>query len=179
MSNSTPLPSNLLIPSALQTIDPGLAASYTTAGGGPPVVGDVFYAEVESAGQHVELDSPFRHRVVASARGIQAEVMSASSWTRRRVSTEGERPVARNSQARSVEIPQLVTTAPSGVRVSAWRSASSASSWRAQATGSWSLSIRPAGISTTRRSTDWRYWPSSGHQRQRNHSARSDVTEVS
>lgn len=52
-----PLPSSLLVPSALYTVTPELAASYSTGVDVAPVVGDVFFVEVDRVGQHVELES--------------------------------------------------------------------------------------------------------------------------
>lgn len=57
MTSSTPLPPNLLIPSALYTITPELPASYVADFECVPKVGDVFFAEVHSTGHHVELES--------------------------------------------------------------------------------------------------------------------------
>lgn len=58
MTNAITLPRDLIIPSALFTIDSELAASYAPDHDDrPPDVGDVFYAEVDRLGHHLELES--------------------------------------------------------------------------------------------------------------------------
>lgn len=58
MTNAIPLPRDLIIPSALLTIDPELASSYAPdLEDCVPRVGDVFYVEVDRIGHHLELES--------------------------------------------------------------------------------------------------------------------------